>query len=459
MDRLDQLFLEREAQGLRMPLAARILLAGYVLIVIQSVDLPPVLRVGLSVLQITIVLANLGFLRLLGQMRAVRSIGTTGALLDVVLMACSPVLWFLALDADAPSRGYLLSTPVTMFTLAFIVINAMGCRPNYPLIVSVGGVFIHIVLYLLAWRDPATVWSNNPIDHLVRGSASHAMGINRIVVVALVGAASTWITSVARRTIDEGVRLERKNLGLKEQQARNTMEQKVSAYGRLVAGISHEINNPMGAITSALDTMSRAVTRLRDPETEARKRDKSLAAIETSTAVAAAAAERVTITVDRLKRFARLDEADLQALDINAALEASASLVPHALRDYVELTVELQTLPQIQGSARELNQAFLTILTNAFEAVKGDHKRARVTISTWVGDSGQIEIAIEDTGRGISPQDIERLFDIDFSVRGDRIGAGLGLPAAQSVILRHGGDVRVQSEVGKGTRFHIELPV
>lgn len=461
VSRLEQLFLQREARGLQVPVVTRVLLALYALIALQSVDFPLPLLLGLTTFQVIVVGTNVVFLRLLRRGRAVHLVGVIGAGLDVLLLTLMPVLWMQTLGEHVPDRGYLLNTPLTLFSLVFIVINGMSCQPRYPLIVTVGVLLIHAVIIGLVAADPSVTWTRVPYEHLLKGYASPTIVANRVVVLMFVGAAVTWTTMVARRTIGDGMRLERKNLDLREQQARAVMEQKVAAYGRLVAGISHEINNPLGAIRSALDTTRRAADKLRpsdaDGEPSARTRAKSLRAIDASTQVAEEAAARVGDTVGRLKRFARLDEAELQTLDVNAALETSLALVPEQVRGDAVVRVELEPLPQIQAVARELNQAFLTVLTNAFEAIDG---AGTVSISSsHVSSAGRILIEIADTGRGIPARDLERLFDIDFSVQGDRVGAGLGLPAAQSVVLRHGGDVQVESEVGSGTRFHIELPV
>jgi len=142
-------------------------------------------------------------------------------------------------------------------------------------------------------------------------------------------------------------------------------------------------------------------------------------------------------------------------VDLHDGIESTLALIQHEIRDGVEIIKEFGALPQVKCRPGEINQVFMTILTNAAQAIDNSGK---VSIKT-AHDGDEVSIAISDTGKGIPDDQLHTLFDLDFTTKGTRVGVGMGLPSAYNIIKKHQGELTVQSKVGKGTSFIITLPV
>jgi two-component system, NtrC family, sensor kinase len=248
---------------------------------------------------------------------------------------------------------------------------------------------------------------------------------------------------------------------LRQTQSQLVQSEKMASLGMLVAGIAHEINTPIAAIKSMHDTLIRAVEKMnafmqsRYPDALEDPRLKIVAGIvDDSDKVINSGIERVTNIVKRLRSFARLDEADLKTVDIHEGLEDTLSLLHHELKNKITVNKEYGNIPQIAVFPGRLNQVFLNILMNARQAIKDT---GEITIRTFLKD-GKVHVAISDTGSGIPPEDIKRLFDPGFTTKGVGVGTGLGLSICYQIVQDHRGEITVESEVGKGSTFTIILP-
>jgi signal transduction histidine kinase len=164
--------------------------------------------------------------------------------------------------------------------------------------------------------------------------------------------------------------------------------------------------------------------------------------------------ERVTTIVRRLRSFARLDEAELKAADIHEGLEDTLSLVHHEIKHEIEVVREYGEVPEVHLFVGRMNQVFLNLLVNARQAIAG---KGRITIRTCtVGDVAQIEFT--DSGCGIAPENLARIFDPGFTTKGVGVGTGLGLSICYQIIQEHLGEIRVRSEVGQGSTFTVVVP-
>jgi signal transduction histidine kinase len=155
-----------------------------------------------------------------------------------------------------------------------------------------------------------------------------------------------------------------------------------------------------------------------------------------------------------LKSFSGLDESERQKIDIHDGLEQTLSLIEHQWHGDIEVVRDYSQLPMVDCCPGEMNQVFMNVLTNAAESIEG---KGTITIRTTFRD-GRIHIEIVDTGVGIEPDRLERLFDPGFSAEGPRVKAGLGLMVSLNIIRNHGGNIEVESWVGKGTTITIILP-
>ena len=240
---------------------------------------------------------------------------------------------------------------------------------------------------------------------------------------------------------------------LKAAQAELIQSEKMASLGSLVAGVAHELNTPVGAINASADVSRRAATKLEElVPSEGRS---ALEFIRTSQDTIAEAGKRVARIVDGLKNFSRLDEAEFQLADVHEGLESAIGLLAAKLRDRVEVVWDLGDLPRIECFPTQLNQAFMTLLLNASEAIEG---QGRLTITTRA-EEGSILIRIADTGRGLSPERVESIFDAGFQREGSRVRFHAGLANVHSIVQRHGGSIEVESELGRGTSFEIRLPL
>jgi signal transduction histidine kinase len=252
---------------------------------------------------------------------------------------------------------------------------------------------------------------------------------------------------------------------LTETQAQLIQSGKMAALGSLVAGIAHEMNNPIGVIHSMADTANRGVRRIRDllsrnQNMEESRRSgeqlqQSLEILETNHGVITTASDRVASIVQSLRSFATLDEALFQQVDLHKNIDTTLTLIQHELRDKVKVIKEYCDIPRIQCYPNELNQTFMNLLRNAVEAIE---QQGTITIATY-SDQTHVYIRISDTGRGIPSEDLPKIYDPGFTTQSGGVGKGLGLSIVYNIIQKHNGDIKIESEVGKGTEVIIALPI
>jgi signal transduction histidine kinase len=261
---------------------------------------------------------------------------------------------------------------------------------------------------------------------------------------------------------DKNEQLEKLLEELRATQVQLVHAEKMASLGKLVAGIAHELNSPIGALGSANLVIARCISNLRvnldESETIEELREnqsfkKTFGILESDTKVIATAAERVTALVRRLKNFARLDEAAFQRADLSEGLNSAVDLLGSELEGRVKVVKEYDQIPNVPCYPGEMNQVFLSLLTNAAEAIEGEGT-IRIKASE---DADSIHIRISDTGSGIPEEKLKRLFDFDFTTHGSRIKLGSGLVTARNIARKHGGDLDVESQVGRGSTFKIRL--
>ena len=167
------------------------------------------------------------------------------------------------------------------------------------------------------------------------------------------------------------------------------------------------------------------------------------------------ATERVTRIVQSLKNFARLDQAEVELVDLHEGLESTLTLIDHLMKDRIKVIKNYGQLPKVQCYASQINQVFANVLANAVQAIE---ETGTITITTYQ-DGSCVLIQVADTGVGIRAEHLDRIFDPGFTTKGVRVGIGLGLSITYRIIENHHGSINVQSEPGKGTIFTIRLPI
>jgi signal transduction histidine kinase len=246
---------------------------------------------------------------------------------------------------------------------------------------------------------------------------------------------------------------------LRDAQAQLVQSEKMAALGGLVAGVAHEINTPLGAVSSNVDLLSRAVARAGEALADPRRREDAaryLARAAEVIGVSRDACRRIDEIVRSLRRFSRLDEAERKPADLHEGLDATLPLVGHLTKDRIRIRREYGRLPLLTCHASQLNQVFLNMLVNAVQAIED---RGEVTIRTrHEAGSGAVVVEISDTGRGIPPEHLPRIFDPGFTTKGVGVGTGLGLAISYRIVADHGGRIEVESTPGRGTTFRVVLP-
>jgi signal transduction histidine kinase len=254
----------------------------------------------------------------------------------------------------------------------------------------------------------------------------------------------------------------------------------------LAAGVAHEINNPTGFVSSNLKTLSDYQHDMNQLITDYQKLKSALKALPENLLPAAVneilsqveateqdvdieyiqedvddligdcreGTERIKKIVDDLKHFAHPGEDKMKETDINAGIESTLNVVYNELKYKATIVKELGELPIIQAHPQQLNQVFMNILVNAAQAIE---KTGEIKITTTTVD-GKAEIRISDTGCGIAEENINKIFDPFFTTKDVGKGTGLGMNIAYNIISKHNGDIRVESTVGEGTTFIIQLP-
>jgi len=171
--------------------------------------------------------------------------------------------------------------------------------------------------------------------------------------------------------------------------------------------------------------------------------------------------DRVRDIVLNLKSFSRIDQSGEKPADINECIESTLKIVWNELKYKATVEKELGELPLTLCHAQQLNQVFMNLLVNAAQAISD---KGKITIRSWCaeGRNGKksIFVSISDTGCGIPPDQIDRIFEPFYTTKDVGKGTGLGLAIVYDIVTsKHGGDIRVESEVGKGTTFTVEIPV
>lgn len=245
--------------------------------------------------------------------------------------------------------------------------------------------------------------------------------------------------------------------------AKLSQSEKMASLGMLVAGVAHEINTPVGAISSMHNTLVRAVEKLRSTldricsaeSDEHRSVNKLFKILEDGNRVITSGTDRITNIVRRLKSFARLDESELQRVDIHEGIEDTLTIVHHELKHKAVVERHFGNIPPIACYPGQLNQVYVNLLINAVQAIKD---KGTITITTF-RKNGHVHIRIEDTGVGIPQELLGKIFDPGVTTKGVGVGTGLGLSICYQIIEDHHGEVLVESEVGKGTTFTVVLPM
>ena len=263
--------------------------------------------------------------------------------------------------------------------------------------------------------------------------------------------------AVQMRTAD----LARKNRELAEalDKLRTAQDQlvrseKLASIGQLVAGIAHEINNPVNAIVNTVGPLEEAVNEI--DSDDAGKRTEAAKDVREMVRVVQRGAQRTKAIVSALHNYSRTDDENVVDFDVDRSIDDSLELLRHLLKQNVTVVKKFGDVGRVRGHAGQINQVFMNLLTNAAQALT-NRDRATITIET-VGDARGVTVKIIDNGPGIPSEVLPRIWDPFFTTKDVGEGTGLGLSIVHELVERHGGTIEVNTRVGEGTTFTVKLP-
>lgn len=264
---------------------------------------------------------------------------------------------------------------------------------------------------------------------------------------------------------------------LQQMQSQIIQQEKMASIGQLAAGVAHEINNPMGFITSNLTSLGKYADRLDeyiaallqslgscpthpnmdelDKLRQKLKVDYIISDVRELVNESLDGAERVRRIVQDLKSFSRVDQAECCQTNLNEALDTTINIAWNELKYIATLERNFGEIPEILCFPQQINQVFLNLLINAAQAME---KQGNITVRTWSEDDS-VFVTVADTGKGM-PEEVKKcIFEPFFTTKEAGKGTGLGLSISADIIRKHGGEISVESEVGVGTIFTVKLPV
>ncbi len=253
--------------------------------------------------------------------------------------------------------------------------------------------------------------------------------------------------------------------------------EKMASIGLLAAGVAHEVNNPLAytmlrvqAIAGVSKRLSEGLAAIRagleghaDADTRAalkacEQQATLLGQLDDHVETALEGSERVRTIVNDLRVFSRLDRDDRAVIDVTGPLQRALSIAGHALGGRARIVQDFVETPPVLANAGRLTQVFLNLLLNASEAIpEGGAEQNEVRVRVRRVEH-TVQVTVSDTGCGVSPENLQRLFEPFFTTRKNGVSTGLGLAICHGIVSSLGGTIAVESKIGVGTTFTVSLP-
>jgi PAS domain S-box-containing protein len=307
--------------------------------------------------------------------------------------------------------------------------------------------------------------SQNVLTRMDHGDRQHYIDVKIFPVFEKDGGISKFIevsrdVSGMRRQEEEMTKrlekmVEDRTREVKETHAKLLHQDKMASLGKLSASVVHEINNPISGILNLAMLMSRVLG-------EGPMQQKDLDQFSQYLKLMEAETRRISRIVSNLLAFSRHSKMESGILNLNQLIEKTLFLNANLLKLHsIKLEQKFDPhLPELMGSEDRLQQVFMNLISNAVEALESRQGDRILTIETqYFPPKSSIAVSFKDTGVGIPPENLSKLFEPFFSTKKKGKGVGLGLSVAYGIIQEHGGSIQAQSEEGKWTTFSIELPL
>lgn len=279
-----------------------------------------------------------------------------------------------------------------------------------------------------------------------------------------------------RQLLASNAELKQLNEQLESAQNQLLQSEKMASIGQLAAGVAHEINNPVGFVNSNLGTLGKYITSMFEvinayaaaearvgvdtcPEVAQIKKAVDFAFLREDIPSLLTESQdglaRVKRIVQDLKDFSHVDEGNWQHANLEQGMDSTLNVVANEIKYKAQVVKEYCGLPDVECMPSQLNQVFLNLLMNAAQAIDS---KGTITVRTGIA-AEEVWVEVEDTGKGIVPENLKRIFDPFFTTKAVGKGTGLGLSLSYGIVQKHRGRIEVKSAVGKGTTFRVCLPI
>lgn len=244
---------------------------------------------------------------------------------------------------------------------------------------------------------------------------------------------------------------------LMRSQSQLMQSDKLATIGLLTAGIVHEINNPLAAVSLAFSLLESQIQKLSKLSGGSAPDDgpATLRACAEYVAQGKICVETMARIVSNIRMFSRSDRGVVNEENVNNIIEGVIGIVWNSLRNKVKIQKELGELPKIRCNSQQLSQVFLNLIVNASQAMGG--RAGAITVRSAV-ENDRVVVKVSDTGCGMPKEVMDRIFEPFFTTKDAEQGTGLGLSITHDIIKKHDGEIKVESEPGKGTTFTVSLP-
>lgn len=352
---------------------------------------------------------------------------------------------------------------------------------NIAFITVVSVVSVFLILTILI----TTNWFLKPVERLINGfkmfdrsEQLHQLPVNNKTEIGLLTEAfneMSYKVFQARMDLRKKIKeLEKTNSELVEAQTKLVHSAKMTSLGQLVAGVAHELNNPIGFIYSNMthlkeytDNLFEVVDAVKENDQAARQKideiDYDFIKSDLPRLIKSCqdGAQRTRDIVLGLRNFSRLEEAQLKEIDIQESLDTTLDILQSETKNRIMVHKQYEPIPKVLCFASQINQVFMNILANAVQAIQGNGEIWITTMPLRAGADqiGRVQISVQDSGSGMDSQTLEKIFEPFFTTKGVGQGTGLGLSISYGIIQNHGGEIQVRSQKGVGTEFVIIIPI
>lgn len=375
-----------------------------------------------------------------------------------------------------PAMFYLIAWSVFLVGLIILVLRNVGILPynHFTTYCSYAGSALEAILLSFALADRINILKREKLE--VSQENERLVREQNVIL-------ETKVTERTEALQKANTELNVALKSLKEAQTQLVEKEKMASLGQLTAGIAHEINNPINFVTSNIKPLKMDIEDIKTllakydhleklpdmrhafEDIVAYKKQIDITYIHEEIADLIKGIEdgavRTAEIVKGLRTFSRLDESEVKFVDLHEGLESTLVLLRNSIPANVKIIKHYGDLPKVECYAGKMNQVFMNIITNSFNAIKSkeSEKEESITISTRREDNGHVVISFKDTGIGMTAQVKEKMFDPFFTTKDVGEGTGLGLSIVFSIIEKHNGRIVVNTVPGEGAEFIIYLPL